>query len=231
LEKWLKNLQNIMKKRTIFIGDIHGCYLEFKQLLAKCAVTPEDRVIVLGDMINKGPDSRGVVEYIREHRFEALMGNHEYGFIKYLKGHLRDENRFSTFSSVKEQLGIHWKEWLTYFEELPLFIEDRDFMAVHGGLVPDLHPRDVPAKILTRIRTWDGKGENLHNPKDPAWYELYRGQKLVVFGHWAQRGLVVENRVVGLDTGCVYGGKLSAFVLPEGKIVQIDAKKAYISIK
>ncbi|MEC8252458.1 MAG: hypothetical protein VX044_04540, partial [Planctomycetota bacterium] len=66
-------------------------------------------------------------------------------------------------------------------------------------------------------RDWPPPG-----PPYRPWDDFYRGRKRVVFGHWARRGLVVRPRCVGLDTGCVYGGKLSAWIAEEDRVVQVD---------
>src|SRR5574337_1338602 len=66
------------QRRTIGIGDVHGCLEELKALLAQCAHDPtQDRVIIAGDLVDRGPDSAGVVGYVREQGFECVMGNHD----------------------------------------------------------------------------------------------------------------------------------------------------------
>ena len=102
---------------------------------------------------------------------------------------------------------------------------------VHAGLQPKHHPKDTHPRILTTIRTYDGKGNSLNNPYDPPWFDLYKEEKLVVFGHWSKLGLIQKSNVIGLDSGCVYGNALSAVILPERRIVQIQARKAYQQIK
>ena len=73
-------------KRTIFIGDIHGCVEEFDEMLAKLSYNPqEDRVILLGDLVDRGPDSAGLVKKAREMKLECLMGNHEHKFVKWYR--------------------------------------------------------------------------------------------------------------------------------------------------
>ena len=71
----------------------------------------------------------------------------------------------------------------------------------------------------------------MNNPANPSWYELYRLSKLVVFGHWAKRGLVIRKNVMGLDTGCVYGNQLTAVVLPEKTLFQVPAKQIYEAVQ
>src|SRR5512143_2009338 len=81
-----KNRIRMETKRTIFVSDVHGCLVELKQLQAKLNYNPdEDRMILLGDLIDRGPDSAGVVRYARETKLECIMGNHEHKFIKWFR--------------------------------------------------------------------------------------------------------------------------------------------------
>lgn len=216
-----------MSKRTIIIGDVHGCYEELIELLEKCHYDLEnDRLIFLGDLINKGPYSRKVVNFVMEGGHECIQGNHERGFLNSLVNPQFFKRGFKKFfesyESKKERERVI--EWM---ENLPLIIEDKDFICVHGGLQPHLPLKKQKPEIVTRIRTWGGDPMDMDNESDPPWYHYYQGDKLVIFGHWAMRGLVVEDKVVGLDTGCVWGGALSALILPEKKVVSVKAHQQY----
>ena len=103
-------------------------------------------------------------------------------------------------------------------------------MLVHAGLVPGLHPDQTAPWDLVTIRTWDGEGEDLKNPDNPPWFDFYEGDDLVVFGHWAALGGISRSNVIGLDTGCVYGGELSCLILPERKFVRVSAERQYAAI-
>ena len=217
-----------MEKRTLIVGDIHGCLHEFERLLEKLHfVKKRDRLILVGDLINKGPFSLGVLKKARSLQCEVVLGNHENNFIRFMEGSSHPSRHFEKLKNEMGDEGEFWREW---FGNLPLFIEDKNFFVVHAGIRPDAHPRETNVEILTRIRTWDGRGENLHCSTDPPWFDLYRGEKLVVFGHWASLGLMVRRNAICLDSGCVYGKKLSALVLPERRIVQVNAKRAYEEI-
>lgn len=215
----------MIKQRTLIIGDVHGCLEELEALLKKMEYCPQrDRLIFVGDLINKGPYSLEVLKKVLSLPAEVIMGNHELGFLK----HLEDGSYpLAGFLQLKQQMGdqlVFWRDWL---QQLPAYIEEEHFMVVHAGLVPHQHPSETPIQILTNIRTWDGKGNNLKNFENPAWFELYHASKLIVFGHWAKRDLMLKNNMIGLDTGCVYGNKLSALILPERTICQVPAKKVY----
>jgi len=212
--------------RIIIIGDVHGCYAELAQLLREVhVVAGRDRVIFLGDLINKGPDSARVWDLFRSVRGESIMGNHEWSMLQLLDG---NGNRHAKY---KERLEHHFGKALPAFvrsvRKWPFWIDVGDYMLVHAGLVPGKHPSQTDPWILTTIRTWDGIGKDLLHPRNPPWFDLYEGEQTVVFGHWAALGGLQRSRVIGLDTGCVYGGMLTALVLPERRFVRIQAQEPH----
>ena len=219
-----------MEKRTIIVGDVHGCLEEFDRLLDKLRFRQGgDRLISVGDLINKGPDSVGVLERARKIGCEVVMGNHERNFV--LRATDPHYPKSGYFAKLAQEMGGSFPSWLDWMKSLPTFIEEEDFLVVHAGLEPGVHPSRTGADILTRIRTWDGRGTDLYAQGDPPWFDLYRGEKPVIFGHWAALGLMVRPNAVCLDSGCVYGRQLSALVLPERKIVQVDAGRVYEPVK
>ncbi len=199
--------------RTIFIGDVHGCFVELCELINKIKLNASDRVILLGDLVNKGPRSAAVVNYVKNQGFEAILGNHDY---EYIQG----SNQNPKFKEIYQEMGREAHMW---FSQLPFYIEDEHFIAVHGGIIPGLPISQIDPYILMNIRTWDGKGKDLSNPKNPPWYELYTGKKPVFYGHWARKGLNLRKNTYGLDSGCVYGNSLSAYILEEHKLIQVEA--------
>lgn len=207
----------------LFIGDVHGCYEELDRLL-DLAWTPDRKVIFVGDLIHKGPGSLRVLERFKELKAKAILGNHELAFIKYVKKKREDK---PSFEELKDEFGPALKPWLKKMSHWPLYIEKKEWLTVHAGLQPGLHPSQTAARILTNIRTWDGCGEILEREEDKPWYDYYGGDRVVIFGHWARQGLVLQSKVVGLDSGCVYGGHLSGFLWPERKLVQVKAAKVY----
>ena len=132
-------------------------------------------------------------------------------------------------NQLKEQMGEDLKQWVTWMKSWPLYIEEKDFLVVHAGLEPYKHPKQTAARTLLHIRTWDGKGEELNSPHHPPWYDFYKGEKLVLYGHWALQGLKIRKNTIGLDSGCVYGKNLSGILLPERKILQVSSKRASCS--
>jgi len=200
-------------KRTIIVGDIHGCFSELLELMDKVQFCHgKDRLILLGDLINKGPDSTLVLEWAMKMDAEVIKGNHEYFLFK------------------REKCPGELMKWVPWIKSWPLYIDDKDFIAVHGGLVPEYSLENTPGEILTTVRNWGGTAKLKHGKNDPPWFDLYDGDKKVFFGHWAAMGLIERENVVGLDTGCVYGRQLSCYILPENKLYQVQAKKCYEEI-
>lgn len=215
------------RKRTIFIGDVHGCLDELKTLIKKIDPQPKDEIIFIGDLIRKGPDSLGVNLYFKELDAISLLGNHEWSIREQLAG--RCPKR-SSLKEVKKDFGKHFKAFATDLKSWPVYIERRSFVAVHAGVAPGIALHNTEEWALVTIRTWDGEGHDLQHAENPHWYTFYKRKKPVIFGHWAAlRGLKRHN-VIGLDTGCVYGGKLTAYILPEKRFVTVKAKKKYSGI-
>lgn len=216
--------------RTIIIGDVHGCHLELAQLLREAHVVPgRDRVIFIGDLINKGPDSRRVWDLFCAVQAESIMGNHEWSMLHLLDDagnkHAKYRDRFA------KDFGTSLAAFVEDVRKWPQWLDLGDYLLVHAGVVPGQHPQDTDPWVLTTIRTWDGSGADLLNPANPPWFDLYQGDQTVVFGHWAALGGVLRSNVLGLDTGCVYGGMLTALVLPEKRFVRVRAREPYCQVR
>lgn len=217
-----------VQSKTFIIGDVHGCSEELDDLLKILNPSAQDSLIFIGDLIHKGPDSKGVIERVRSLKAQCLMGNHELRFLKSVRDSSSDNLETH---KLKIELGLELNRVVSWMESLPSYIETDNFIAVHAGLIPGLKPQESKIKDLATIRTWDGVGLDLQNPLNPPWFEFYKDSKLVVYGHWARRGLNLQKNVIGLDSGCVYGRQLTALVLPERKIVQVPARKVYAKVK
>jgi len=211
-------------KPTLIIGDVHGCLTELHDLLKAAGYDNKMRLFFVGDLISRGPDSPGVLRLLRQLNAQTVLGNHERAFLKYIReGRTGNPN----YEKLKNELGHDLNDFVKEMAQWPYYIENKRFLIVHGGLAPGKHPAETKPRILTNLRTWDGSGTVLDNLNDPPWYELYHDPKLVVFGHWAVRGLVIRPNAIGLDTGCVYGHSLSGLLLPERRVIQVPARRAY----
>ncbi len=214
-------------KSTFIVGDVHGCFKQLLALLDKAKCVPgRDRIILLGDLVNKGPHSFKVLKWAKKCKVEVVLGNHELKFIRAVEG--GSASLSVELEELKQQMGGELSDWLKWLKTWPVYIEEEDFLAIHAGLVPGEHPEISKIEWLVNIRYWDGK-QALSDNKDvaedsgvaSAWHDFYTGDKLVVYAHWAKQGLKVKANSIGLDTGCVYGGKLSGVWLPGRKIVQV----------
>jgi hypothetical protein len=215
-------------QRTLIIGDVHGCLAELHALLSELRADPaSDRIIFIGDLINKGPDSLGVYRLFKALGAEAILGNHE---LRLLLEADHPRQRRPLYDRMRDEFGDLFPSLLDDIARWPLFIETEEFIVVHAGLLPNRNPHACSAEQLTNIRTWDGVGINLQDRANPPWYMFYEGRKKVVFGHWAALGGIHMPKVIGIDTGCVYGRSLTALVLPEERLVQVRALKAYCPV-
>jgi predicted phosphodiesterase len=214
--------------RLIAIGDIHGCHWEFAELLAKLDLQREDRLILLGDLVNRGPDSCKVLDLARQHRATALLGNHEARLLKYRKSgekkHLKDEDH-DTVAKLRPQ------DW-AYLETMQLTYEEPELntVLVHGGFLPEIPWQKQPADVVTRIQVVTAKGEpakRADHPDAPPWADLWMGPPFVIYGHTPRPDIYKLKWSVGIDTGCVLGGFLTACVLPEKRFFQVKARTAY----
>jgi serine/threonine protein phosphatase 1 len=214
-----------MTGRIFAIGDIHGCNRKLKQLLALVGPEPlADTLVFLGDYIDRGPDSRGVIDTLLDlkktfpHQI-CLKGNHESMFLNYyLEG--QDEELFfansgaMTLSSyglvlADARAGTGFPEdHLRFLASLPLFYETKEYLFVHAGLRPGIPLDGQSPEDLLWIRS-----EFIESDWDFG--------KTVVFGHTALSEPLLQANKIGIDTGLVYGGRLTCIELPSRKIVQV----------
>jgi len=239
--------------RYIFIGDIHGCVDEFRELVRAVDVQPEDQVICLGDFMDKGPDPAACVRFARESGFGSILGNHEEKHLRWRRNEARAKadpsyrNGIRNFSATKAaQNAALSDEDVAWLQALPIYLEPvQGFVVVHGGLFPSLSLKDQPKDKIIRARFVNEAGEHL--PSDfssetsmPAgaqhWTALYDGSHNVIYGHEAHS--LTNPRVdrrpngsvcYGIDTGCVHGGRLTAMVLQDGNVnfEQVQARQVY----
>jgi hypothetical protein len=206
--------------RTIILGDIHGCCDEFKDLLDKLAVTTDDRLISVGDMICKGPFTAQVLEIaMKIKNLNCVLGNHEWRFLScWQAGDIPNIKPYDL--ATVEQMGERYSDYMNYISKWPFYLDFPEALVVHAGLRPGVSLKEQKKSDLTKLRNLE--------PEDRPWYEFYKDPKPVVFGHWVRRDPLILKNVIGIDTGCVYGGRLSAYILPEKKIVSVTARKTYV---
>lgn len=217
-----------MNGRIIAIGDIHGCHLEFAELLERLELTKDDRLVLLGDLVNRGPDSVKVIDLARANRAISLLGNHELRLLNYRKtkdaSYLK-ETDMATFNKLRPE------DW-TYLEAMPLthYVEELNTVFVHGGFLPKEPWQKQPASVVTRIQLIDEDGKPCKRSEAegcPPWADLWNGPPFVVYGHTSRPEIYKLKWSVCIDTACVMGGFLTAYILPEKRFVQVRARKRY----
>ncbi len=236
--------------RLIVIGDVHGCLDELDNLVQTLSVGPEDRVIMVGDLIDRGPDPVGVVRRVRERGWECVIGNHEDRALRWLRNESmrRDSGRPNGMRSPFPNRLREWEalsgEDLAWLWKLPPTIAANGWVVVHAGLESCAPLAEQEYDQLLRLRFVDRDGrhvnmdpDRMEQPEGTAfWAEAWRGEN-VMYGHSVFDEVRFDTnggtRCVGLDTGCVYGGKLSAAVLDTQslslEIVQVQAAKEYFN--
>ena len=216
-----------MTGRLIAVGDIHGCHQEFSDLLGELDLQGGDRLVLLGDLVNRGPDSRKVIDLARAAGAISLLGNHELRLLKFRKTGDRKymkEHDIETFDSLRPDDWAYLESMLLTFEEPEL-----NTVFVHGGFLPGEPWQKQPAEVVTRIQVIeDGKPRKRADAPDaPVWADLWGGPPFVVYGHTPRPQVYRLKWSLGIDTGCVMGGHLTAYILPERRIVQVKARQNY----
>jgi serine/threonine protein phosphatase 1 len=212
-----------MKPRTIVIGDIHGCYDELTELLEKAKVGENDRVVSVGDLISKGPKSREVLElFMTDVRFSSVMGNHDLALRRRWNG--EDVDLKPSQKETHKELKGEKEAYVNFLNRLPFIIDLDTHLVVHAGLRPNVELCSQTTGDMTRMRTLGGDRES---DEGTPWYHVYYGDKIVLFGHWPASEPRRGKRAIGLDTGCVYGFTLTAYIIETDEFVSVPAKRAY----
>ncbi|MBI3099691.1 MAG: metallophosphoesterase [Planctomycetes bacterium] len=217
----------VQPRRTIVIGDLHGCHDEAVDLLDRLAVTSSDRVIFTGDLVDRGPLRRQCVELAMRH--ECLLGNNEE---KHLQQRERPLDRLTPDHAGTRR--VLEDRHLDYFATLPLFIPLPEYGAVvvHAGVLPGFAVADQSPHTLLHGQCIRPPSRKSHWPsKAPEgwtfWTNHWRGPERVIFGHIVLDRALVSEWAVGIDTGCVHGRTLTAVVLPGWEIVSVPARGHY----
>ena len=215
--------------RTIFIGDVHGCVHELEDLLDAAAYTSSDRVVLAGDLVAKGPDSRGVLALVRKLGASAVRGNHDHAVLRWrdvIQQQIVPERITHHFQVARQLSAEDWSVLIA----LPLFLRvpEHNAIVVHGGVVPGIPLEQQEPDMLMNMRTLRPDGTGSRRPEEgDLWGSRWPGPELVIFGHHAMAGLQQHKSALGLDTGCVYGGRLTAYVMPDDRFFSIAARSVY----
>ena len=206
--------------RTIIVGDVHGCRAELEGLLERLAFAGGDRLVFVGDLVARGPDSLGVLDVVRRTGAIVVRGNHEQKLLDWRRARtawMRGE------AAAKPPIGrmhrdiarsLRPVDW-TLLETSPLFLDlpEHGLRVVHAGVMPGVDMDDQSPETLMRIRTVRVVERGKRRKTNILWGARYAGPPQILFGHNAAPGLQLHPWATGLDTGCVYGGRLTAMVL------------------
>ena len=196
------------------IGDIHGCLDPLRRLMDQIHPCETDEVVFIGDYVDRGPESKGVLDYLLSlrGRYTFLMGNHERMFLDFLQGKEQflflyngGEATLESYGGVGEIPADH----LAFMNRLVLCYETDDYLFVHGGIRPGIPLEQQDPKDLLWIR------EDFY--AFPGRYP-----KTVVFGHTPMREILLQEDRIGIDTACVYGNKLTCLILPSRQVIQVS---------
>ncbi|HEY5994983.1 MAG TPA: symmetrical bis(5'-nucleosyl)-tetraphosphatase [Gallionellaceae bacterium] len=261
---------------TYAVGDIQGCGAEFRQLLEQMHFDPEqDKLWLVGDLVNRGPDSLQVLRYIKSlgDRAITVLGNHDLHLLAVAEG-AAELHHTDTLDEVLQ--APDRDELLGWLRRQRLLHAEGEYVLVHAGLLPQWSVKQAAtlasevesalrgadyATFLHRMygnapHTWDdelsgykrlrvivnaftrmrictpqgemefrfkGELENIPEGYLP-WFEVSKRRSrdaTVIFGHWSALGLKLEQNVIALDTGCLWGGPMSAIRLEDRKLFQV----------
>lgn len=187
------------------VGDVHGCAEELNALLERLSPSDDELVVFVGDLVNKGPDSEAVVRIVSEtENAVSVRGNNEQKVI---------EGRFD--------LGLS-EESRAFIDSMPVVVSWGSNIVVHGGVSPAKPLRSHEASDLLETRSICGGGYD-----GTFWFERYDRDVRVFFGHTVLETPMDLGNAVGLDTGCVYGGGLTAYDTKEEEFISIEAEMTY----
>jgi len=235
------------------IGDIHGCYKEFKELTIKLGYSWESGIPIhyqgrqlafVGDLTDRGPQSLKTIEVVsilvKKKLAYYVPGNHCNKLYRYFIGRnvqithglettVEELNHLS--SKEKQQIA---NTFIELYEQSPLYhiLDDGKLIIAHAGI-----REDFIGKYNKRVKTFvlygDITGQTLEDgfPVRRNWAQNYKGSATIVYGHTPVQEPLIQNNTYNIDTGCVFGGKLTALRYPELQLLSVPSTMPYVSEK
>ena len=225
------------------IGDVHGCLPELEKLIRKLGYKKENdsyyhpdnrKLVFVGDIVDRGPDSMGVLRLIMKlcSQNVALMvlGNHDDRLFRYLKGN-KVEVKHGLETTAEELRSVSEEEKqdiMSFLENIPTYyvLDDGNLIAVHAGI-----KESYVGKYTKKIREFclygltTGEISEIGIPVRLDWAKDYKGETLIVYGHTPRLAVYRQNNTICVDTGCVFMNRLSALRYPEMTVVDVRKKK------
>jgi serine/threonine protein phosphatase 1 len=212
--------------RTIAIGDIHGCRAALESLLDAVAPSPDDHLVTLGDVINRGPDSRGVIDRLialeSQTRYTPILGNHDQALLDLVDGAIHlptflgmgGEATLASYGMTRHRFqGAKLPPaHLEFLRRCQPWVETDHHVFTHAGYIPYLPMLGQPPYILR----WSSLRDEIPGP--------HVSGKRVILGHTSQKSgePLVYDHVVCIDTYCYGGGWLTALDVETGQTWQVD---------
>lgn len=221
--------------KLIIYGDIHGCYDEFISLRNKINPKKDDIEVCVGDIITKGKESIKTLDFIIEHNIKSVLGNHEDKIIRYLNHQKSSKKNPIQLDSDEQNIVDNLtSQHIAFLKQMPLYFKFGNITIVHGGVqnhmnLKFLSKRDKQKILRMRYLNQEENYLTLGNEEEKSlfWAELYNGnQGFVIYGHHWFKEVKKNKFSLGIDTGCVYGNKLTAIIfnkaqnLNDYKIIQ-----------
>jgi hypothetical protein len=242
-------------KRIAVIGDIHGCYEEFQELVDALKWHSVDEIWTVGDLVDRGPSNAKTIDICLNNNIKSVCGNHEDSILSLKKRavdgiiKIKNQEKQRTLDELEEK---HWD----YIKALPyLHIDDKlGLIIVHGGVWPKIPIYKQPVGVCRAqmihpdkpgaLRWWGKEAENSYGSKTEEqsklegwsrWYKLYDYKEDIIFGHSTFAQPMVyqpknSGKCIGIDTGSCFGGSITACVYDSsGKFyfVSVKSKKVY----
>jgi serine/threonine protein phosphatase 1 len=210
-------------RRTIVIGDIHGCFDELVELLDEVDLHPDDLLVSVGDLVDRGPAPGEVVRLFRERpNSVVVMGNHERKHVRGIFSYAQEITRL--------QLGDRYAETVEWMRTLPYYFENEHVRVVHAAMLPGVPLAEQKEEIL--CGSTSGERELAGMFPDSHWHDHYTDAKPVAYGHHVtgREPMIRDGRIFGLDTGACHGWNLTALCLPGFTVHSVEAHADHWSI-
>ena len=231
------------------IGDVHGCYDELHQLLTRLGYVigangtdvtlshpRKRRVVFVGDLVDRGPKSPEVLRLVMDANAAGIafcvQGNHDDKLVRKLRGRnvKISHGLAETLAQLETQTDVFKRRVADFLESLPThyLLDERRLVVAHAGLREEYHGKQSgAARAFSLYGETTGETDEFGSPIRYNWAQDYEGQATVVYGHTPVREPEWLNNTICVDTGCVYGGALTALRYPERELVSVPAAKVY----
>lgn len=236
------------------VGDVHGCFTELCDLLQTLGYRVERvgspsgevgfrvahpagrRLVFIGDLVDRGPDSVSVLrlamDAVRRAKALCVLGNHDRKLMRYLEGQeVKVAHGFErTLEQIEGETETFRRRVLSFLRRWSshYVLDEGRLVVAHAGLPEEFHGRCSPTvRRIALFGVTTGRRDEQGLPERINWALSYRGRALVVYGHTPVQEAVWVNRTINIDTGCVFGHKLTALRYPELELVSVPARAAY----